>query len=314
MEGLLERWATRPAAKFRLVQMKVGELMRAGAHDERSAARLAEVEYEDLDTEDETYHETLTQLHSELDFGLPVQFVDRSFLPNFDFGRYVVVVVVGQDGLVANAAKYVGDVPIVAVNPDPVRFDGVLLPFQLREARSAVKRVLDQKARTRSVTLAEVNLLDGQRLLAFNDLFVGCSSHVSARYRLSLDKHRSESQSSSGMIVATGAGSTGWMSSIFNMAAGIARALGAETEPPPPMAWEERRLAWAVREPFVSKTSSAQLVCGTVPEGSELVIESQMSAGGVIFSDGVESDFLEFNGGNIARISVSRQRARLVVQ
>ena len=43
------------------------------------------------------------------------------------------------------------------------------------------------------------------------------------------------------------------------------------------------------------------------------VSSRDVPSGGVIFSDGVESDFLEFNGGTIARISVSKQRARLVV-
>jgi NAD kinase len=313
MQGLLERWATRPAAKFRLAQAKVGELVRSGKGDQQWAAQAAEVEYQDLDREDVVYQETLARLRSELDFDVPVQYVDRSFLPNLDFARYVVVVVVGQDGLVANAAKYVGDVPIVAVNPDPSRFDGVLLPFQLSQARSAVSRVLKLEARTRNVTLAEVNLEDGQRLLAFNDLFVGASSHVSARYTLKVDQNRSETQSSSGMIVATGAGSTGWLSSVFNMAGGIARALGAAPQRPARMAWEDRRLAWAVREPFVSKTSRAELVFGVLSEGSELVVESQMPSGGIIFSDGVESDFLEFNGGSIARIRVSQQVARIVV-
>ncbi|MBI3866612.1 MAG: NAD(+)/NADH kinase [Planctomycetia bacterium] len=313
MEGLLERWATRPAAKFRLVQSHVAQLMRSGTADQKSAAVAAEEDYEDLDLEDVVYHDTLSQLRTQLDFDVPIQFVDRSFLPNLDFGRFMVAVVVGQDGLVANTAKYVGNVPIVAVNPDPSRFDGVLLPFQLAQARAAVARVLDQKARFRPVTLAEVNLEDGQRLLAFNDLFVGCRSHVSARYRLQADRERSETQSSSGMIVATGAGSTGWLSSVFNMAGGIARSLGAEPKPPPTMSWEDRRLAWAVREPFVSKMSSAELVFGMLEEGDELVVESQMPSGGVIFSDGVEADFLEFNGGSIARISVSEQRARLVV-
>jgi NAD kinase len=313
MEGLLERWSTRSAARFRMAQIKVGELARAGNVDERSATRAAETEYQDLDREDVVYHETITKLRSELDFEVPIQFVDRSFLPNLDFARFVVVVVVGQDGLVANAAKYVGDVPIVAVNPDPARFDGVLLPFQLSQVRSAVARVLDHQARTRPVTLAEVNLHDGQRLLAFNDLFVGCSSHVSARYKLRAGMNRSESQSSSGMIVATGAGSTGWLSSVFNMAGGIARSLGAEPHVPPRMSWEDRQLAWAVREPFVSKMSRAELVFGLLPEGEELVVESQMASGGVIFSDGVESDFLEFNGGSIAHIKVAKQRARLVV-
>lgn len=313
MEGLLSRWATRPAARFALAQAKVGELARAGKADQSSAMRAAEVEYQDLDLEDVVYHATLTRLRSDLDFDVPIQYVDRSFLPNLDFARYVVVVVVGQDGLVANAAKYVGDVPIVAVNPDPARFDGVLLPFQLSQCRAAVARVLDRQARTRQVTLAEVNLHDGQRLLAFNDLFVGCSSHVSARYKLRVGKNHSESQSSSGMIVATGAGSTGWMSSVFNMAGGIARSLGQQPQPGPRMSWEDRQLAWAVREPFVSKTSHAELVFGLLKEGEELIVESLMSSGGVIFSDGVESDFLEFNGGSIARITVSKQRARLVV-
>jgi hypothetical protein len=313
MEGLLARWSTRPAARFALAQAKVGEQARAGKLDRRVAATAAEAEYHDLDLEDVGYHETLTRLRRELDFDVPIQFIDRNFLPNLDFARYIVVVVVGQDGLVANAAKYVGNVPIVAVNPDPARFDGVLLPFQLSQARTAVTRVLDQKARTRHVTLAEVNLHDGQRLLAFNDLFVGCSSHVSARYKLRAGKNRSEAQSSSGMIVATGAGSTGWLSSVFNMAGGIARSLGEKPHAAPQMTWEDRQLAWAVREPFVSKTSRAELVFGILNEGEELVVESQMSSGGVIFSDGVESDFLEFNGGSIARISVSKQRARLVV-
>jgi len=312
MEGLLARWSTKPAARFALVQSRKRELARAGHYDERSVAHAAEADYQDLDREDVSYHEATARLRSDFDFDVPVQFVDREYLPNLDFGRYVVVVVVGQDGLVANTAKYVGDVPIVAVNPEPSRFDGVLLPFRLANARSAVARVLEQRARARSVTLAEVNLQDGQKLLAFNDLFVGCSSHVSARYSLRAGMQQ-EAQSSSGIIVATGAGSTGWLSSVFNLAGGIARSLGGSPQPRPQLSWEDRKLAWVVREPFVSKVSQAGLVFGMLPEGQELVIESQMSSGGVIFSDGIESDFLEFNGGAIARVTVSKQQARLVV-
>jgi hypothetical protein len=312
MEGLLARWSTRPAARFALVQSKKRELARVGQFDDLGTTRAAEADFRDLDSEDLSYHETIARLRSELDFDVPIQFVDREFLANLDFARFVVVVVVGQDGLVANTAKYVGDVPIVAVNPDPTRFDGILLPFRLPDVRQAVARVLEQRARTRSVTLAEVNLQDGQRLLAFNDLFVGCSSHVSARYSLYAGQQQ-EVQSSSGIIVATGAGSTGWFSSVFNLAGGIARSLGGAAQPRPQLAWEDRKLAWVVREPFISKVSQAGLVFGMLSEGQDLVIESQMSTGGVIFSDGIEADFLEFNGGAIARVAVSKQRARLVV-
>ena len=71
-------------------------------------------------------------LTRELDFGLPIQVIDRQYLPTIDFDMCTVVVVIGQDGLVANTAKYVGDVPIIGVNPDPDRFDGVLLAIPPR--------------------------------------------------------------------------------------------------------------------------------------------------------------------------------------
>jgi hypothetical protein len=224
----------------------------------------------------------------------------------------MLVVVVGPDGLVANAAKYVGDLPIIGVNPDQARNDGVLLPFEVGQARGAVRRVLDRKSKTRDVTLAEVNLNDGQRMLAFNDFFIGCNSHVSARYTLEASS-QSESQSSSGVLISTGAGSTGWMSSVFNMTSGICRFAGGSEPHAVTMRWEDRKLLWAVREPFRSRHSSADLVAGILQDDDELVIGSQMPTQGVIFSDGIESDFIEFNSGSIARFSVSKQRARLVV-
>ncbi len=325
LQGLVARWATRGAAKFRLKQAFLHEQARQPAPVARrskqrteSTATLAEdlqasegvlAEYEQ---EDLAQQRTLDRLKRELDLGYPVKFVEREYLPTFDFRGCVAVVVVGRDGLVANAAKYVGDLPIVAVNPDPRRIDGILLPFQVQQARQAVERAMENRATIREVTLAEANLNDGQRMLAFNDFFVGCQSHVSARYVLRVE-NRSEPQSSSGLIVSTGAGSTGWLSSLFNMAAGFARWAGGQVEDRVQLAWEDRRLVWAVREPFRSKQSGADLVAGFLEQGHELIIESLMPSGGVIFSDGVEADFLEFTSGTIARIVVAPQRARLVV-
>lgn len=313
LAGLLARWATKGAARFQIQQAKVREKVAGGAEPTADLLREAEEEFDLLEEEDDTYQQAVSQLKRDLELGLPVQVVDREYLPSFDFARFEVIVVAGQDGLVANTAKYAGAVPIVGVNPDPARFDGVLLPFQLNEARRAVQIVLKQHHRVRSVTLAEATLQDGQRLLAFNDLFIGAQSHVSARYQLTVG-NESEPQSSSGMIVSTGAGSTGWLSSVFNMAQGVARWLGREVEGRPQLDWEDRRLAWAVREPFVSRQSQANLVAGLLDEGQSLVVESLMPMNGVIFSDGVEADYLQFNGGTIARIGVAEQRANLVVK
>jgi hypothetical protein len=97
------------------------------------------------------------------------------------------------------------------------------------------------------------------------------------------------------------------------MMRGVSRFVGQEVANRPQLRWEDRRLAWAVREPFVSRQSQAELVAGWLDEGQELVVESLMPQGGVIFSDGVERDFLPFNSGVIARVGVSPQRAHLVV-
>src|SRR5215470_4193983 len=182
LEELIERFGTRGQAKFYLEQS--GDDY--GAYVE----------------EDDVQRRSLDDLRRSLELGLKVQQVDRAFVPTFVFAATDLVVTVGQDGLVANTAKYVGAQPIVAVNPDPARFDGILLPFAPSEARAAVIRVLSGAARLRQVTLAEAVLADGQRLVAFNDLFIGAHSHVSSRYRIRF-RGADEPQSSSGVVVST---------------------------------------------------------------------------------------------------------------
>jgi NAD kinase len=291
LQELVERFNTRSQAKFYIEH--------AGG------------DFADYEREDDAYRLALETLRRSLDFEMPLQMVDRSLVPTFQFQAQDLVVTLGQDGLVANTAKYVGSQPIVAVNPEPGRFDGILLPFLPDQARSAVAQVIEGKARVHEVTLAEVKLADGQRLLAFNDLFLGARSHVSALYRIACGK-KSEVQSSSGILVSTGAGSTGWMSSVFNMASGVACFCGGAPVKPVRMVWGDRRLLYVVREPFVSRHSQAGIVAGMLESGQELVLESLMPSGGAIFSDGMEADFLQFNSGATARVRAAETRARLV--
>ena len=65
---------------------------------------------------------------------------------------------------------------------------------------------------------------------------------------------------------------------------------------------------------FVSRTSQASIAAGYVNQGEELVLESLMSEKGVIFSDGIESDFIQFNSGSIATIGIAKEKAQLVIQ
>jgi NAD kinase len=267
--------------------------------------------FQEYQLEDEAYRQSADVVRRSIELGLKVQEIDRGLVPTFTFLPEDLVVTLGQDGLVANTAKYVGKQPVIAVNPDPERFDGILLPFLPGQTGRALEEVISGKCRIRSVTLAEARLSDGQRLLAFNDLFLGAETHVSARYRIRWAKAE-EPQSSSGVLVATGAGSTGWISSVFNMASGVAALAGGHSVKPMRLDWEDLRLLFVVREPFISRHSRANIVAGIVEQRQALELESLMPSGGVIFSDGIEADFLHFNSGSSVIVRAAAETAQLV--
>ncbi len=272
-------------------------------------------DFTDYVREHSVYQQALTEAHTILSRLGRVQRLDRALLPNFLFGPDDTVVAIGQDGLVANTLKYLTRQPLIGVNPDSHRWDGVLLPFSTKELRLVVTEVFKQKRPIKEVTLAEVALNDGQKLLAVNDFFIGQKGHVSARYTVHIDT-KIERQSSSGIIVSTGLGSTGWMKSIL---IGASQLLGQATNSTlnkPPFGkvpWDADYLLFSVREPFPSKTSAAGLVFGKVTQQTSLKIRSEMAENGIIFSDGIESDYLSFNSGLEATIAPAGHKGQLVV-
>lgn len=297
LEELVERFNSRAQAKFYI------------EHAGTSFATYEE--------EHETYQRSLDVLRKNLPGQPPSQIIERAFLPTFQFSEHDLVVTVGQDGLVVNVAKYLTTQPILALNPDPQRVDGVLIPFAVPEAKRLLPRALGGEVRIKRISMAEAQLNDGQTLLGVNDLFIGPKTHVSAKYVLQVDSRR-EQQSSSGIIVSTGTGSTGWLQSIVTGAAAVAKGVAQkDLKIPAPAQYKldgaSEELYFTVREPFTSRTSRATIVFGRLRSGEQLYVTSQMPGYGVIFSDGVEGDFLAFNSGAIAKIGLSDRKAHLII-
>ena len=270
-------------------------------------------DFSDYLKEDAAYAQSLQRTVQALQSWGRYQIVDRSYLPNFVFAADHIVVALGQDGLVANTMKYLEGQPLVGLNPEPSRWDGVLLPFAADDVGHVLNDVAKDRRPTQSVTMAEARLSDGQSLLGVNDLFIGPRTHTSALYEIELDGRR-ESQSSSGVIVSTGLGSTAWLKSIVTGSLGIARAMHVASEQPPyqALAWDAERLTFAVREPYPSRSSTASLVFGAVTRARPLKLRSRMPDNGVIFSDGMEADYLRFTAGMEATITLAQSRGRLV--
>ena len=273
--------------------------------------------FDDYLTEDQVFKMQLGQLKGVLNQIGKLHHIDRGLLPGYLFRAddVVLVLVLGQDGLVANTLKYLNGQPLIAINPDPARYDGALLPFVTRDAASIVHEVLNGGRKTQAITFGEVQLNDGQRLLAVNDFFIGTKGHASARYEISIDGKR-EKQSSSGIIISTGLGSSGWLKSVMAGAARIAESMGAsmpKSTLAEGMRWDSDFLIYSVREPFPSANTGTELTFGRVTEKQTLEINSTMPTDGVIFSDGMELDYLEFNSEQIARIGLSATKGYLVL-
>lgn len=269
-------------------------------------------DFSDYLKEDAAYAQSLDQAVTALQAWGRYQLVEREYLPSFVFAEHDIVVALGQDGLVANTMKYLDRQPLIGVNPEPGRWDGVLLPFRAKDVAAVLRDVAAGRRPARSVTMAQAVLSDGQVLRAVNDLFIGPRSHSSAHYDIRLgDRH--ERQSSSGVIVSTGLGSTAWLKSVVTGSMGIARAVhGAEAGVYEPQSWDADQLVFAVREPFPSRSSGAALVYGTVSAQCPLQLRSRMPENGVIFSDGMEADYLRFTAGMEAVITVAPTRGQLI--
>lgn len=272
-------------------------------------------DFSDYLAEDQRYKAWVKEAQQILSKMGRLQVLDRGFVPNFVFGKQDTVVVLGQDGLVANTLKYLDDQPVLGVNPDPERWEGILLPFTVPDLDRVLPEVFLDKREIKMITMAKATLNNGQVLYGVNDIFIGPRTHTSARYSIEIDGQK-ENHSSSGIIVSTGLGSTGWLRSILAGATGIASYISGqqiENTHAERMSWDSEYLYFSVREPWPSKISGAGISFGKITDQAPLYLESQMPENGVIFSDGIEEDYLEFHSGTLATIGLAEKMGHLVV-
>lgn len=234
--------------------------------------------------------------------------VERADLDRFLFGPEDVVVVVGQDGLVANAAKYLSGQPVVGIDTDPGRNPGVLVRHRAADAATLLGAAVAVGSGVDELTMVEAVADDSQRLLALNEICLGPPGHQTVRYRLSADDQMPpgapadhEAQASSGVLVGTGTGATGWLRSLWRERGSTLTLPGAA----------DRRLLWFVREAWPSPTTGTSLVAGelTPTQRLRLTVESDRL---IAFGDGMESDALTLTWGQTVHVGVSPTTLRLL--
>ncbi len=225
--------------------------------------------------------------------------LDRADLDRFVFGPEDIIVAVGQDGLVANVAKYLDGQPVVGVNPDPIRNPGVLVAHRADMVAEILRTLIGGRATFEHRAMVELESDDGQRLAALNEIFVGHHGHQSARYRTEVDD-ASEVHSSSGILIGTGTGATGWCGSVH-------RERNLTWELPEVTSTD---LAWFVREAWPSPWTGTTLTAGRLSTGTlRIRCESDRL---VAFGDGIEADHIELSWGQWLTVSPAKEALVLV--
>lgn len=231
--------------------------------------------------------------------------VEREDLDRFLFEPEDLVVVVGQDGLVANVAKYLDGQPVIGIDPNPGSGLGVLTRHRADDCGRLLQATADGRTTQQPRTMVEAVVDDpssGLALTAVNEIYLGSPTHQSARYELTLPDGRAEAQSSSGLLAGTGTGATGWLLS-------AARERHSPLTLPSPT---DRGLGWFVREAWPSPTSGSELTQG-VTEGDQALKVLVRSESLVIFGDGMEADRVALTWGQTVTITPARRTLHLVV-
>ena len=183
---------------------------------------------------------------------------------------YDLVISVGGDGTVLQASHFMEDTRLLGVNSDPARSEAVFCAATASNVHRVVRDALEGRLPTLWLYRLAV-ALNGRRVgpLALNDVLIAHEDPATmSRYRLRLGA-RQEDHKSSGLWVATAAGSSSAMA-----------AAGGKRLP-----WRAKRFQYRPRELYQGRLTRCRLTGGLLlpPRRLELV---WLMREGALFLDG----------------------------
>ena len=210
-------------------------------------------------------------------------------------GLYDLVVTVGGDGTFLSAAAQTADELMLGINSNPEISVGRFCSVTEKEFAAVLRSALEGTAPIRKLHRMDL-WMNGKftGIRALNDLLV---CHISppamSHYKLTVGR-RTEDQHSSGVWIATAAGSTGALQS----AGGRPLPLGSN------------HLEYRPRELYIKHKRGYRLKGGIVKPGTRFVFHSMMEDGR-IFVDGTRAQ-LSFCHGDVLEVCVSAHPLRVI--
>lgn len=201
-----------------------------------------------------------------------------------------LIIVVGGDGTFLRAAHHTDKTPILAVSSDTRYNEAFYAQASPKDFARKFKKILEGKYRIRKLPRLEAKI-GGEKLpyLAVNEMFVGNKHpYHTSRYTLQV-KGRKEFQKSSGILITTKAGSTGWAKSAAKKTLKIPK----------------NGFGYVVREPYRGRLTKPKLLQGNLSAKEKIRITSSLHKG-IVVIDSSEKTF-KFTDGMKLEVGVSKK-------
>ncbi len=226
-----------------------------------------------------------------------------------------LVISIGGDNYFQNVAHFLEDQLIIGVNSDPVNSDGSLTSFTSDSLKDFLTRLKENQFNIEEWTTLKATL-NGRRLKtpSVSEIYIGAyKSTDMSRYLLN-----GEEQKSSGLIITTPAGRTGWYSAAYRYIYQYDRRGSHDFEEPvlwPMVPYDKTDNAGflIVREPFVAdRTKAYHFNVEGIIRGQEKFIIKWLAHGlGLLSIDA--KDEHELKRGDVVEVEISDKPLKVVV-
>lgn len=230
----------------------------------------------------------------------PSQFIARDDLAESVNQDADLVIAFGGDNHFVYVSHFAKSAMILGINSDPQRSDGALTSLTADQCEEALQALTRGDYSIEEWPRLEA-LVNGKPLpLTTSELFVGERERVyMSRYVL---KHGDveETQKSSGLLITTGAGSTGWYDSACRYLHPDGNVF-ARTEP---------KFVFLATEPSKGRLNRSKLLEGTVQAGESLRIQSLNDSSGLVSVDSL--DEVLFSRGATLEVRISPHALKVI--
>lgn len=212
--------------------------------------------------------------------------------------KYDAVVALGGDNYFQYVARFLKNTPIIGVNSDPTNSEGAILNFNTQTFKSLLPKLIQGTYRVKPWTRLKATV-NGKiiKALAVSEIYIGAKERLTcSRYHIELD-NIGEEHKDSGIIIATGTGSTGW----YRSAASCAHNKSKSFSPTSPKA------QFICTEVYHGKLNGMKLIRGTLYPGKVLKITWFAHGKGIVNIDSEPRGSLHYlDRGEGATVEISR--------